>query len=187
MVLPGQSWPLQAGERQAPPHLPACTRCLLSMCRDTSLVPARPAPVQPSFYPMCETHIHQCATTSCHGQAQCPPALPYVCLQCASIYGPCDQTAGCHPDGRCKACNAHPSSQYEDGLDPDYSYAMVNGTCLAPPLGCLVSHTLPGDRCSRCIAPGYVLLRNGTCMEVGPLVQPCLAARVFVCDSGCLA
>ena len=78
-----------------------------------------------------------------------------------------------------------PNSNYEDGLDPDYSYAMVNGTCLAPPVGCLVSHTLPGDRCSRCIAPGYVLLRNGTCMEVGPLVQPCLAARVFVCNASC--
>ncbi|KAL4439752.1 hypothetical protein ABPG75_002753 [Micractinium tetrahymenae] len=87
------------------------------------------------------------------------------CKQCASIYGPCHEHAGCHPDGRCKACNVFPTSQYEDGFDPDYSYAMINGTCQSVPTGCLVTTTLPDGTCSRCMSPGYVLLRNGTCKE----------------------
>lgn len=75
---------------------------------------------------------------------------------------------------------------FEDGFNPYDSFVMINGTCQPTPLGCLVSRTLPDGRCSQCIAPGYVLLHNGTCKEVRPLVQPCLVAPVVVYDACCL-
>ncbi|KAL4419386.1 hypothetical protein ABPG77_002913 [Micractinium sp. CCAP 211/92] len=106
------------------------------------------------------------------------------CKQCASIYGPCDQSAGCHADGRCKACNVFPDT-FEDGFNPYDSFVMINGTCQPTPFGCLVSRTLPDGRCSRCIAPGYVLLHNGTCKECPSLCSNCTASgRCLRCNDG---
>lgn len=104
-------------------------------------------------------------------------------LQCASIYGVCDQDAGCHSDGRCRACNLFPTSSYEDGLDPEYSSVLINGTCQSVPLGCLVSRTLPDGRCTRCQSPGYVLLQDGSCNEVrwSSTTQPCCALCALCC------